>query len=216
LDAVTSTISEDETAASTSPKSRRAIAPVLLPVIIIPALIGIFFLLTYKSENPKPAGVMDQQQAGASQAGPQAGGMGMSMEEVFERIDKMKAAVQTNPKDTTALFGLGQMYEMASKFEEAEDYYRRYLDVSPNNPDVRMALAGVYFNQKKLDKAEVEMQEAVRRRPDYDFAFYNLGVIYAAAQKNDEAVKAWHKVIEISPGSELAQKSAANIKSMTQ
>ena len=195
-------------------KARPSWQAILLPVIIIPAVIVIFFLLIYNKEKPKPAGVMDQQQssAPADAAGMQGGGM----EEVFARIDKMKTALQTNPKDTTALFGLGQMYEMAGKFPEAEDYYRRYLEVSPGNAEVRMALAGAYFNQQQLDKAEAEMKEAVRQRPTYDFALYNLGVIYAASQKKDEAIKAWHKVMELSPGSELAQKSANNIQAMSQ
>jgi tetratricopeptide (TPR) repeat protein len=195
-------------------KSRPSWQATLLPAIIILASFGIFFLLIYNKERPKPAGVMGQEQSATP--GNESAMQGGGMEEVFARIDKMKAALQANPKDTTALFGLGQMYEMAAKFPEAEDYYRRYLEVSPGNAEVRMALAGVYFNQQKLDNAEAEMQEAVRRRPNYDFAHYNLGVIYAAAQKKAEAIKAWHKVMELSPGSELAQKSANNIQAMSQ
>lgn len=196
--------------------SKRSLTPILLPIIIIPALIGIFFLLMYKQEPPKPAGVMNEQQAGAPAGETGMPGGGMGMEEVFSRIDKMKTALEANPKDTTALFGLGQMFEMASKFAEAEDYYHRFLEVSPNNAEVRLALAGIYFNQQKLDKAEAEMLEAARRRPNSDFVQYNLGVIYAASQKKTEAIKAWHKVMELSPGSELAQKSATNIKSMSE
>jgi tetratricopeptide (TPR) repeat protein len=170
----------------------------------------------YDQEKPRPAGVMNEQRAGAPAGEAGMPGGGMSMEEVFERIDKMKAALEANPKDTTALLGLGQMFEMASKFTEAEDYYRRFLDVSPNNAEVRMALAGTYFNQQKLDKAEAEMLEAARRLPDSDFVQYNLAVIYAASQKKNEAIKAWHNVMELSPGSELAQKAANNIKAMSE
>jgi len=195
-------------------KSRPSWQATLLPVIIIPALVGIFFLLTYNKEKPKPAGVMGQQQSDASMG--DAGTQGGGMEEVFERIAKMNAALQANPKDTTALFGLGQMYEMASKFPEAADYYRRFLEVSSGNVDVRMGLAGVYFNQQELGKAEAEMKETIRRRPNYDMAIYNLGVIYAAGQKKADAIKAWHKVMEISPGSELAQKAANSIKAINQ
>lgn len=195
-------------------KPQRSWQATLLPVIIIPTLVGIFFLLAYNKEKPKPADASGPQQSDAPMGG--QGMQGGGMEEVFQQIDKFKAALQVNPKDTTALLGLGQMFEMASKFPEAADYYRRYLEVSPGNVEVRMSLAGVYFNQQDLNKAEAEIKEVIRRRPNYDFALYNLGVIYAAAQKKNEAIKAWHQVMELSPGSELAQKSAANIASMSQ
>lgn len=195
-------------------KARPSWQAALIASMVVLATASIFFLLIYNKEKPQPAGVMGQTPSEASTG--DAAGSSAAMEDVRQRIDQFKSALQTNPKDTTALFGLGQMYEMASMFSEASDYYRRYLEVAPNNADVRMALAGTFFNQQEIAKAEAELKETIRRRPNYDMAMYNLGVIYAAGQKKAEAIKAWHKVMELSPGSELAQKAANNIKAVSQ
>lgn len=205
------------TVAATPPKKSRlrpAWRATLLPVIIIPALVGVFLLLTHNKEKPKSLATSGEQRSGAEPGGESMQGGGM--DKVFQQINNFKSALQNNPRDTTALAGLGQLYELAAKFPEAADYYRRYLEVSPDNAEVRMSLAGVYFNQQDFSRAETEIKEVLRRRPDYDFALYNLAVIYAADLKKDEAIKVWHRVMELSPGSELAQKSANSIKSMSQ
>jgi tetratricopeptide (TPR) repeat protein len=181
----------------------------LLPLIGIPVLVGIIFLLTYKQQNPQPI----SSSAGMPQAEADGAGADMaSMENVFQQIEKYKSDLQANPKDTTALLALGSMYEIANRFEETADYYRRYLEVVPDNVQVRMNLAGVYYNNQQRQQALNELQQLLKHRPNYDYAMYNMGVIYLAEGKKDEAIKWWHKVIETTPSSELAHNAREQIK----
>jgi tetratricopeptide (TPR) repeat protein len=193
--------------ASSAPRSWMKI---LLPLVGIPVLVGILFLLTYKQQNPQPI----SQAAGMPQGGADEGqGMEMAaMEKVSKQIADYKSALEANPKDTTALLALGGMYEIASRFDEAGDYYRRYLEVAPDNVPVRMSLAGVYFNNSQWQQASNELQQVLKHQPNYDYAMYNLGVIYLHEGKKDEAIKWWHKVIEANPAGELATKAREQIK----
>jgi len=199
---------EFETRTVAAPRSWNAI---LLPLIGMPVLIGILFLLTYKQKNPAP---MSQSQM--SSAPPTEGdGQGVdmaAMENVRKQIDKYKSALTANPKDTTALLALGGMYEIAGRFEEAADYFKRYLEVVPTNAPVRMSLAGVYYNNAQRPQALTELQQVLKYQPNYDYAMFNLGVIYLAEGKKDEAIKWWHKVMEVDPNGELAQKAREQIQ----
>jgi tetratricopeptide (TPR) repeat protein len=182
---------------------------ILLPLVGIPVLVGIIFLLTYKQQNPKPISAS----AGTAQSEGEGQGVDMAaMEQVSQQIAKYKSDLQANPKDTTALLALGGMYEIASRFDEAADYYRRYLEVEPGNLQVRMSLAGVYYNHNQRQLALNEIQQVLKRQPNYDYAMYNLGVIYLAEGKKDEAIKWWHKVIEANPSGELAHSAREQIK----
>lgn len=193
----------------------RPLNAILLPLIGIPVLVGILFFLTYKQKNPAPMSQSQMSQGQAPNAAPAegAGGMDMAaMENVSKQINKYKSDLQTNPKDTTALLALGGMYEIAGRFEDAADYFKRYLEVVPGNNTIRMSLAGVYYNNAQRPLALNELQKVLKNDPNYDYAMFNLGIIYLAEGKKDEAIKWWHKVMETNPNGELAQKAREQIQ----
>jgi cytochrome c-type biogenesis protein CcmH/NrfG len=184
---------------------------ILLPLIGIPVLVAILFLLTYKQKNPAP--MSQAQTAGAAGRAEDGQGMDMAaMERVSKQIEKYKNDLKANPKDTTALLALGGMYEIAGRFEEAADYFRRYLEVAPKNIAVRMSLAGIYYNDAKRQQALNELQQVLKHQPNYDYAMFNLAVIYFAEGQKDEAIKWWHKVMEADPNGELAHKAREQIQ----
>lgn len=188
---------------------RRSWMAILLPLIGIPLIFGILWLLLHTKENPQPL------RAGAEAAQAQTGGEGAnmaSMEEVTKQISKYKSDLQANPKDTTALLALGQMYMMASMFEQTADYFKRYLEEVPDNYRVRTTLAFVYYNSSQPQLARNELQRALKDQPNYDYALYLLGEVNLDEGKKDEAIKLWHKVLEVSPGSEAAARATERIQ----
>jgi len=215
-DAAANTDDHSETNENVSAPASRSWSAVLLPLIGIPALIGILFLLTYKQKNPQPMSQSQMSQSSAPDASPAEGnGQGMdmaAMESVRKQIDKYKSDLTANPKDTTALLALGGMYEIAGRFEEAAGYFKRYLEIVPANASIRMNLAGVYYNNAQRPLALNELQLVLKDHPDYVYAMFNLGVIYLAEGKKDEAIKWWRKVMETNPNGELAQKAREEIQ----
>jgi tetratricopeptide (TPR) repeat protein len=204
-------VNEAEDLSAHAASAGRSWKAILLPLIGIPILIGILFLLTYKQKNPQP--ISQAQMGGAAPAAGDGQGVDMAaMENVSKQISKYKSDLQANPKDTTALMALGGMYEIAGRYEEAADYFRRYLEVVPKNIPARMSLAGIYYNNEKRQQALTELQQVLKHQPNYDYAMFNLGVIYSAEGKKDEAIKWWHKVMEANPTGELAQRAREQIQ----
>ncbi len=187
----------------------RSWTAILLPLIGIPMIFGILWLLLHTKENPQPM------RAGAEAAETQVGGEGgdmSSMENVRKQIDKYKSDLQANPRDTTALLALGQMYMMASMFEQTADYFKRYLEEVPGNYQIRTTLAFVHYNSSQPQLARNELQRALKDQPNYDYALYLLGEVNLDEGKKDEAIKLWHKVLEVSPGSEAAARARERIQ----
>lgn len=56
-----------------------------------------------------------------------------------------------------------------------------------------------FFDQKDFDQALAAFQKAVKEKPDFAEAYYNIGIIYDLQGKPSEAVKAYEKVIQIDP-----------------
>lgn len=198
--------------------SRNSPLLILLPLLGTVVLIGILFLLFYNPANPKPGEANGMSQA-QPQTMPQANGGGdpsdmSSMAPIFQQIDSLKNAVQANPKDVGALTHLGALFDMAGKFEQAAGYYKDILAVEPGNVEARMNYAGALFNNNERDKALAELHNVLKYRPDYDYAMYNLGVIYAAVHEHDKAKEWWDKVIALDANSDLAQRARQSLEAM--
>lgn len=201
-----------------SAPQKRSLLLILLPLLGSVALIAILFLLFYNPANPKPGeanGTSNQ-----AQAMPQGmpGGEDQfdmsAMAPIFKQIDSLKNAVANNPKDVAALAHLGALFDMAGKFEQAAGYYRNILAVEPENVEARMNYAGALFNNNERDKALTELHTVLKHRPNYDFAMYNLGVIYAAQHEHEKAQEWWDKVIALNPNSDLANRAKQSLNAM--
>lgn len=189
--------------------SRRSWTAILLPLIGIPLIFGILWLLLHTKENPQPM------RAGAEATEAQADGEGLNMaamDTVRKMLTKYKNDLQTNPKDTTAMLALADMYMKANMFDQAADYLRRYFEVAPNNIGMRLWFARFCYENAQPQVAINELMQVLKYRPNYDLAMYFLGIIYSHEGQKEEAIKWWHKVIEVNPASETAEKAREQIQ----
>jgi len=52
-----------------------------------------------------------------------------------QAIDAFESVLKLDPKNTTALASIGQIYYNMKNFDKAKDYQRQRLEVEPNNPE---------------------------------------------------------------------------------
>jgi cytochrome c-type biogenesis protein CcmH/NrfG len=185
-----------------------------LPFVVIPIFVLIGLLLTRQNQSIQPPG-------GAASAGAMAGqddpGVSMEMmEQVGNRIEELKASLESNPQDTTAMLSLAQMYEIAGRFETAAEYYEQYLKLYPDNPQIEIALANAHFRQGHFDAALKIVKDLLKRNPKYELALYNLGVLYAHTNKTDDAIETWQKLIDLYPDSDMARAAQEGMEQLKQ
>jgi len=95
-----------------------------------------------------------------------------------------------------------QLYEQ--KKEEIDrikaGVVRLYEGRSKQTEDMRLADMGYQFLEAKdYEKAKKYFQQALEINPDNPYALLNLGVVYEAEGKRDEAIKVYERVITLNP-----------------
>ena len=81
---------------------------------------------------------------------------------------------------------LGKLYLAEKNFEEAEKYFLKGLELSPQNPELCYSLGNMYEDQGKMEAAEKEYKQILAATPGFPYAYNGLGNLYAEMGKNLE------------------------------
>ncbi|MGZ9005279.1 MAG: tetratricopeptide repeat protein [Burkholderiales bacterium] len=87
----------------------------------------------------------------------------------------------------------------SAHIDEAEELYRRILEVEPRQPDALNFLGIVLLHRGRTDAAIELVQQSIAVDPVNPGRYNNLGNILLAAERVDEAVEAYRKAIALAP-----------------
>jgi predicted TPR repeat methyltransferase len=118
----------------------------------------------------------------------------------MEDIMAFKARLDKDPNDVEALISLANANMVISRFDAAQDLYRRALDITPKNLDVRTNLAIAYKYGGKPAEAFAELQKNLAIDPKHGHSLYNLGFLYLTdKQDRAKAVETWKAWLRLYP-----------------
>jgi len=83
--------------------------------------------------------------------------------------------------------------------DEAEELYRRVLEVDPDQPDALGFLGIVAMHRGRIDEAIELIERALTIEPGNADRYNNLGNVLLAAERVDDALEAYRKSIELDP-----------------
>ncbi len=82
------------------------------------------------------------------------GVLNMQLGDFQQAEDNFSLAYDYNPNDIDALRGIAQTFENAEKWSRAEYFYRKLIDIEPENPQHYRAMARVLLRQGDADWAQ--------------------------------------------------------------
>lgn len=136
-----------------------------------------------------------QQSAAPAQSGRQAPALDQA------KVDQLTAAVNSNPKDTTSLVQLANVYFDAERFTDAISWYEKALALDPKNPDVSTDLGVSYYYTNRTDEALKRFEESLKINPKHTKTLLNKGIVLAFGKEDLKGAAAeWQKVVELAPG----------------
>jgi tetratricopeptide (TPR) repeat protein len=100
---------------------------------------------------------------------------------------------------------IGRLAADAADFPGAVEAFARSVSANPNDPTVRIYLAGALRQQDRADEAFVELVAALLIDPRDAGAHAGIGQIHLNAGRNDEAVMALRRAVELSATSTEAR-----------
>lgn len=91
---------------------------------------------------------------------------------------------------------------VAGNFEKAVEYYTYVVQKNPNAADAYLGLGMAYKELGRYNEAYNATKQAIKLKPSYYQAYYNLGLILEMQFKNDEAIQSYEKFLDEVPGAE--------------
>jgi tetratricopeptide (TPR) repeat protein len=107
--------------------------------------------------------------------------------------------VDKNPADFEAHYNLGAMLQGRGDLVGAEKQYAMALSIRPEDATVNNAIAGAKLASGHPDAAATYLQIALRSRPDYFDAHYNLGTALAMQNNFAAAVEEFREAARLNP-----------------
>ncbi len=134
------------------------------------------------------------------------------------RVGQLMARIQDDPNDVAALQELGDLYFVVGDYRVASDWDQKVLDIDPDNATAHLALGAAAYNLGDNETAEEQWRAVLALDAQNIEAHYDLGLMYFSATPPDveQTIAEWQKVIDIAPGSDLAQYVSAHLPTLEQ
>jgi len=121
-------------------------------------------------------------------------------------------------KDTSlkALSGLGEVALKRGDFESAQGFFRRALEISPEDPAAAYNVGEIFFSNLKTDEAIAYFELAIKIKSDWPKAYHRLGLVYLNKGDFPKALANLKKFLELDPQSPEAAGVKAAIAAIEQ
>ena len=96
---------------------------------------------------------------------------------MLAEINALKERLQKDPKDVQAWSRLANTYQDAGMFQQAVEFYKRAVEISPNNPDLLTDMGICYQELKQYDAALAVLERAQKADPAHWQSLYNIVVV---------------------------------------
>jgi TolB-like protein/class 3 adenylate cyclase/Tfp pilus assembly protein PilF len=125
----------------------------------------------------------------------------MSVKKAFKLLEKVRSLDENSPG---YYFLMGQLLLLTRQHDKAIKSGERAVSLSPNNSTFLNGLALIHRYNGEPEKALSLQKKALRLNPYPESLYYtNLGHIYVAIEKYEEAIQAYRKAAQISPNQYL-------------
>ena len=103
------------------------------------------------------------------------------------------AYVKIEPEDFDGYLGLARTYVALGKNKDAKEAFERAIELRDDEPNALNELANICFDEEDYERAEQLYLAALKADPDFGFAYYNLGRLYAYARDDQETAADYYE-----------------------
>lgn len=145
---------------------------------------------------------------------------------IQQSISEAKAGVAANPLRSSGWENLGNIYQSIIPFAQgaanfAVQSYSQAITLDPLNPNLRIALGGLFYTNGDYTDAASVLEYAVAIKPDLANGHYNLAYAYQGQKQYDKAVQQMTLVLSLitnknSQDYQLAKKALDDMQNQQQ
>jgi tetratricopeptide (TPR) repeat protein len=128
---------------------------------------------------------------------------------------ELHAAVQMNPKEPNVHFGLGYLFWKQNRWSEAAQEFQLELENDPHHAMSLIYLADAWVQQGEFAKARPALEELATTDRSEPLVHRDLGIIYANAGRNDDAIRELGLAMKLDPDDAESHREIAKILQAT-
>ncbi len=102
-----------------------------------------------------------------------------------QAIDQYKAVLENDPKNVNSVKGIAYLYLQMKKFEDAKNYYRKAIDIDPNDPEPYYSVAVIDWTEAYQPR----MEERAKLGLKPEEPLKDKKVCHELAQKNSDVIQ---------------------------
>ncbi len=133
-----------------------------------------------------------------------------------EAIDAFRRATKAKPDYLEAWVNQGAAWDAIGHGQDARVAYRRALEIKPDDEIALCRMASSFYAVGIRDSAMGVLRQTLAKHPKSHCSYFTLGVAYADGGMFREAIAAWQKVGEYSPGSPEAESANESVTLLKQ
>jgi eukaryotic-like serine/threonine-protein kinase len=126
-----------------------------------------------------------------------------------DAIRNFRQAIREDPKLYSSYADFGSFYFNLGHYPEAEEQFRKGIEIAPGRPDAHANLGSVLVDDCKFEDAIAELKEVPENKRTSQ-VWNDLGSVYAYMGKDDLAVEEYNHAIQLERGNELYQMNIAD------
>jgi tetratricopeptide (TPR) repeat protein len=116
-----------------------------------------------------------------------------------EALECYQRLVNLDSRNAVTRNGLGTALAQLTRFNEAEDQFRRAIGIRPGFVEAHFNLAGVLQSRGRLDESELPLRRALKLKPSYIDARVSLGMSLKLLGRLQEARDCYDKALRAAP-----------------
>jgi len=116
-----------------------------------------------------------------------------------DAIIAIKRAIELSPKASSYYFVLGIAWLTKPDIQEAEQVFRQFLKLQPDNAQGQTYLGYILLKEKSYPEAREWLERSIKKDAATPEAFYYLGLIAQEQKEDERAVGLFEKSIQLSP-----------------
>ena len=136
----------------------------------------------------------------ASMAGGQQPGVGELRQMADTQAQPLLKQLESDPKNSTLLYQIGNLYYDAQQYPEAVKYYENSLQIDPKATDVRTDMATAYHLMGQSDRAIHEYDAVLKIDGKHTNALFNEGMVkWQDKMDLKGAIASWKRLLDAHP-----------------
>lgn len=126
-----------------------------------------------------------------------------------DRMDPTRLGTPTGPVDSHTLVSWAKLKEEQKDFAGAEEFYRKAIEVNPNDVVALINYGRLFHRQQKWDRAVEVYRRAIQLHPQEPAAYNDLAMCYASQNKLTLGIESLNHAVQLDPSNQAYRSNLA-------